>query len=245
METTKLIEDYLDNNLSDEERSAVEARAATDKSFNELINLHREINESIRDKELVSLNQLLTKVGNDYKDSQSGSDIWKNFLRLAAVFLILAGSAAIIRFALINRNPDERLFRKYYKMYSFDAVSRSAGLNDMQLESAVISYNSGQYNDAFSKLGVITDKDKGNYTAWFCRGLVSMEIGNFDEAIRSFKMIPDTWHNLFAEHRSWYLALALLKQGNSVEASEVFKKIRDAHGHYSAAAEEILIRLSS
>jgi tetratricopeptide (TPR) repeat protein len=187
----------------------------------------------------------LTKVGNEYKEQVSGSVTWKKYLRLAAVFLILAGSAAIIRFAIIKRNPDDRLFRKYYTMYSFDAVSRSAGLNNIQLESAMISYNSGQYKDALSILGVITGKDRENYTAWFCRGLASIEARNFDEAVRSFRMIPDNWNNLFAEHRDWYMALALLKQGNTREAGEIFRKIREAHGHYSSAAEEILIRLSS
>ncbi len=62
MNTTRLIEAYLDGSLEKDIAEEIKVRAENDVEFAELIRLHKEINESIRDNELNSLRQTLRKI---------------------------------------------------------------------------------------------------------------------------------------------------------------------------------------
>ena len=81
--------------------------------------------------------------------------------------------------------------------------------------------------------------------ALFYRGLACMETGDHSQAIRSFREIPDDWASAFAEHRDWYLALALLKSNHTFEATGMLKKIMAGNGYYVRQAKHILKRLKS
>jgi anti-sigma factor RsiW len=64
METTRIIEAYLDGNLDPADRAALEARAAQDPEFADLIRLHKEVNESIRDEGGSKLCYMLKEINN-------------------------------------------------------------------------------------------------------------------------------------------------------------------------------------
>lgn len=241
METTRIIEHYLDGTLSIEDQKAFEERSARDPEFKALVTLHQEVNESIRDRDLYTLKQLLEKIDKKYgiKPEKTVTLTYRFWLRIAASLFFIIILGICIRFAFFNASSNESIYEKYYTTYSVDVVSRS-GQNDQQLlEKAIVSYSQAHYSDALVQLDKIVQHDQNNYQAWFYRGLACLEIKSAAEAIQSFRSIPDTWTMPYIEHRNWYLALALLKNNQNAEASEVFKTIMDQGGYYSEKAQKI------
>jgi len=98
MNITRLIEAYLDGSLEKEEAEELKALAEKDFEFAELIRLHKEINESIRDDELYNLRQLLQKIASDKEAIKTGVVFpLRRMMRIAAVFLfiLIAGTVVI------------------------------------------------------------------------------------------------------------------------------------------------------
>lgn len=254
METTRLIEQYLDGSLGAEERSAVEKRASGDDVFRKLIMLHKEVNDSIRDNDFFALRDLIAGIGKEYSPHEiAGRKIPVKklpppahplFMRIAALLILLATAGFILRFVIFYHPSAERIYQKYYAVYDLDVIYRSAPALNTHLNEAILSYDQGKYRDALLKLNVILSEDQNNYMARFCQGLALMETDDPDSAIHSFRQIPAQWYSPFAEHRDWYLALALLKSKNVVESSEIFRQIAADNGYYARRAEQILKSLN-
>jgi tetratricopeptide (TPR) repeat protein len=253
METTRIIEQYLDGTLGDKEKIVLEVKALHDKDLRELISLHKEVNESIRDEDLSVFHSLVKKVSDQHfgkinksslKQVTGKLKIWqKNFIRLAAVLIFIAGVGAILRYSQSQGANTEKLYQKYYATYEADAISRSAQSDRVALDSAIISYSRRDYSGAIIKLDEILGRDQKNYLAWFYHGVTCLEIDATAKAIISFNAIPVLWKSPFREHRDWYLALALLRQGNTGKASEAFNRISASGGYYAGRAGEISQKL--
>ena len=249
METTRIIEQYLDGTLGNDERRRLEETALHDKDLRELINLHKEVNESIRDNDLSAFHTMVKKVGAQHfltihspllKQATGKVKIWQNnFLRLAAILIVVAGAGVILRYALLRGGDTEALYGKYYQAYEADAISRSGQSGMMALDSAILSYSNQDFSGALNKLDELTDRDQNNYLAWFYKGLACLETDSAAKAILSFRTIPISWNSPFREHRDWYLALAMLRQGNTAGASKAFDCISTAGGYYAGRAYEI------
>ncbi len=254
METTRLIEQYLDGTLSTEEGRAVDERASSDEAFGKLIVLHKEVNDCIRDNDFFTLRDLMARIGKDYSPHKITSRevpkkklqplSYRLFARIAAFLILLAAAGFILRYVIFNHPSAERIYQKYYVVYDLDVIARSAPIRNTHLDEAMLSYDQGKYQDALSKLIVILSADQDNYMARFCQGLTLMETGDPESAIHSFREIPAKWYSPFAEHRDWYLALALLKTNNLVESSKIFQQIASGDGYYARRAEQILKSLN-
>jgi tetratricopeptide (TPR) repeat protein len=211
METTELIERYLEGSLSEVESLEVEKRAQSDPNFRKLIELHREVNESISDEAIHDLHLKIRRILDDYKDhAPKRVNRTYTFFKIAAVFVLIAGVAVVIRFVL-SRSVEERLYFRFYQAYETDIVTRSGEAAE-SFTRAISLYNNKNYNEAFLILSRLTSREPDNYQAWFFMGLTSIELNNFEQAIESLSKIPDRWDNPFGEHAKWYYALALLHE---------------------------------
>lgn len=255
METIKLIEDYLDGTLNESERKQFEEKLMCDVEFNQLCELHKEVNESIRDTNFYQFHSLVKQVDTAYfnkpheyppVEHASGLAVkYKNLMRFAALLLVVFGIAAVLKFAFFYGAQPERLFDRYYEAYSADIVMRSALSEGNILENAVMDYNRGEYATALRKLNELTSENQKNHLAWFYKGLTCLALDQTSEAIGSFRMIDADWNHPLLEHRNWYLALALLHNNNREEAIVVFSEIREFNGYYAENASKIIRKLGS
>jgi hypothetical protein len=253
MERTQIIEQYLDGMLGDEEKRLLEERAAFDKDLREQIMLHKEINESIRDKDLSELQGIIERISaehivSDNSFKQSGimpvEKGWMfHLIRIAAILLIVAGAGVILRYAFFSDTNAQKLYNRYYSLYDADGISRSARSDQLILDDAIMDFTQKNFTESLNKLNSIIVSDKHNYMAWFFRGLTCLETEATAEAILSFKAIPASWDSPYREHRDWYMALAYLRNNNVSAAMEEFTHIADAKGYYAVRAEKILQKL--
>jgi|WetSurMetagenome_2_1015567.scaffolds.fasta_scaffold155127_2 tetratricopeptide (TPR) repeat protein len=248
MEKTRLIEQYLDGTLSQEERAFLESKMNKDADFRNLMLLHQEVNESIKDNKLQALKAMLGRIDMEYSRSKNKNrfiklSFWRSPIRLAAAIVFLAVLGVAMKFTLFNTVSNEMLYQKYYETYDADVISRSIQYDQQLLDKAILEYSQEQYSEALDILNNIVVRDQNNYVAWFYRGLACLETRATTEAVRSFESIPDTWNSPLKEHRDWYLGLALLRHGDTSFAVHKFKKIGNEGGYYSESAKKIIRKI--
>ena len=241
MNTTRLIEAYLDGSLEKDKTEEIKARAEIDAEFADLIRLHNEINESIRDNELNSLRQTLKKISINENTSNQGVTLPRSrIIQIAAVFLfIFIVSTAIIKwfFPVYSRLT---VFEKFYVKYEPDVITRSGNLLKNSLGNALMMYQTGNYTECASILDNMINNDKQNYLALFYLGLTKIELQQPDEAIKDFLKIPQNWNNPYSIHRNWYLALCFIKTGQERKAKPLLKRLSIGEDFYSERARKIL-----
>jgi tetratricopeptide (TPR) repeat protein len=241
-----MIVEYLQGTLNEEKIKEVEERASGDLEFRRLIQLHREVDESIQDKDLHLFHQMIRKAGDNYfKESGRGRFKSLTLFRIAAAFLIVAAAGFILKYALHTTPNAEKLYRQYYAVYETDVISRSTAVENGDLNIAVLHYSQKEYAEALMTLDAIIKQDQHNNLAWFYRGLTCMEMNASGEAIYSFLSIPSDWDSAFSEHREWYLALSYLQEGKLKEAETTLQQIADSKGYYAVNAEKLLRKLNS
>jgi tetratricopeptide (TPR) repeat protein len=243
METTKLIEEYLEHSLTPGECEEVEKKASADSSFKDLIELHKEVNEAIGDRELAKLNGLIQKVGRQYGKEERKLFLSSPVFRIAASSVFVLALAAVLKFTIFVGDSD-RIYKRYYTQYNADVTTRSAHSILTRLDQAVGQYAKGNFQEALTNLNQVIATQPDNYVALFYKGLALMAQNSMNEAVVSFRQIPAQWDNLLSEQRDWYLALALLKNDKLHEAETAFKQIEQYNGYYSGKAKEILKKLS-
>ena len=244
MNTTRLIEAYLDGSLEKDKADEIKARADNDVEFAELIRLHKEINESIRDDELDGLRRSLRKLTAKHSISRTRElfPLYK-LVQIAAglLFIILLGTVAIRWF--FPGNSSEAIFEKYYVKYEPDVITRSGNMFKSSLENAQFQYQVGNYTEGARLLVELVSYDTQNYMAWYYLGLANIELHQPDEAINDFSKISPDWNNPHLIHRNWYLALCFIKTGQEKQAIPLLKSLSAGDGYYAERAGKILSRI--
>jgi tetratricopeptide (TPR) repeat protein len=251
METTGKIEEYLEGALSERERLEMEALAARDASFSELLQMHREINESIRDNERVALQNTLVEISSSYKREHPAGIKRRVIGWPAQKVKMMAGIAASLALIIMlglfigrfgGRERGDKLYDKFYQRYEPGMISRSSsGVSSMT--EALIDYESSRYSLAFSRLSDLVHSDPENMLAKFFLGLTCLEMQNPEAAVDAFYTLPESWDSPYAIHRDWYLALALLKTGEEEKALALFVKLHQSAGFYRDDAGILVDRL--
>jgi hypothetical protein len=238
MEITKKIETYLDGTMGKEERIEFEILAKNDKELSNLIIMHREIDESIRDQDLFVLKNKLHEIL-----FLKPHLFYNHFLRIAAIIIFLAVVGFIIKMYFLPGISGINLYEKYYKKYNSDVIKRSAINSSSSFENALIQYEIGNYSRSIQFLDSLIQNDNFNFMALFYKGLNSLELDETNNAIESFSKIPEEWNNTFKIHRDWYLALALLKANMVPEAKIILKKLSESKNIYSLKSQAIIHKL--
>jgi len=237
IEITKIIEAYLNGNLIKEEFDQINALVEKDKEFADLIKLHCEVNDSIRDNDFFLLRNKLDQIF-VYKPI----NYFKRFLRIAAliVFIMVAALAVKIYFFDISNGPE--LYEIYYIRYEPDVITRSSFSSNI-FNEALLFYELGNYNRCITILDSLIIRNQDDYLAMFYKGLTCLELKSPLYALESFSKIPINWNDPYAEHRDWYIALSLLYLQREQEALIQFRKIIKSNSLYSAKSKLIVRRL--
>ena len=108
------------------------------------------------------------------------------------------------------------------------------------LEKTIELFSKGQNKKALARFEVILDTYPDDLNANFYAGLCYYNLNEFSKAINVFAKCQDSNYSNFNEEAQWYLAKSHQAAGNDAQARELFKKIVNEGGYYSAQAEKIL-----
>lgn len=258
MKNLRIIEDYLNGSLSGEEKKKFEDQLDHDQELADLVKMHAEINEAIRDHELHALRNKLRELGDKYsaypektirKRDKGDKRSWRQryltsqvFRSVAALLLLIAIGVAV-KALFFSTLPAEKLYEKYYAPYEPDVVVRSSEFVNSEFENAISNYQRGFYEFALNAFNALPVGDSNAYLLNFYRGLTYLGLEQYQQAVECFTVIPDNWKNPHVVHRDWYFALACLMNHEEHKAREILYDIQASGGYYSKRASGIIRRI--
>jgi len=252
METTKIIEAYLEGSLNAEDRIAVESRAAQEEAFASLIRFHKDVNESIRDTDLHATRIAIKEIAaggyagthdQKYNQDVGRSIIIRKYMQVAATIAFIALAGITVYWLAFARPSLDKLYASYYQRYDAAMVDRAGASELSKFTEAIINYDLGLYPQALAQLSGIVNNEPENYQARLFLGLTFLELQKPEDAIIALSGIPEEWENPYRVHRDWYLALAFLKTNRKVDALAMFENIRQSGSYYAEKADKIIRKL--
>ncbi len=235
------IEDFLDGNIIDKELILFLKEKEADTELAKEIEFRLEVNEAIRDKDLLELRDKLEQqkgqnsVG--YPFSHFRKDLLKTWHLAAASFALILVVGGL--WYILSNKPysTEKLVTKYYKPAHPILQIRSAEANgDNTLNEAFKFYKLNDYSNALNYFV----KLENQITARFYSGICYIELEEFNKAIESFNFVVYDKDNLFVEQADWYLGLIYLMNNQKSKAVDQFNKISASESFYSDQADDIL-----
>ena len=226
------LKDYLNNNLSKEEKAAFENRLESDPEFKAEFKIHKSLLVGIEYHFDRQLKQSL-------KDHETGRKKRRLYQVMAAAASFLA--IAIVSYQMVNMSRnDSELFLKYYKPYYnvVDEPQRNPSLPGGDT-SVFQLYDKGEYNKAIAGLRSAITINPNNDEASFYLGLAHLAEDNTDSAVLYLNK-GSQQVSAFSEPAQWYLGLAYLKSGKIEMAKRVFTEISNKPGGYRDRAEAVL-----
>ena len=243
---TEWIDDYIGNELDEAGMKKFEMELSINHDLAMEYNLERDLEKVLRQQDLLDFrakcilaqNELNLSSRNFVKVVQFTRKYW---YAAASVLLI-----AIVAGSLILLNPGgyspEKIFKMYYKSGETIGVSRSGNGNMVE---ALLQFSKNDFQAADVLFDKILVNDQRNFAVMYYSGISNIELKNYPKAIQMFETIINDKDNLYIENAQWYLGLSYLASEKVGKASNIFKEIASAPGHfYAKDAQGILEKIS-
>lgn len=244
-----LADRYLHGNMSAEERADFERRLKEDPELKEYLDIQKEVDEVILDREALDFAITLDEVYDVYKTKKQPVKRLRPVYRrvgIAAAFLVFLGVGMLVRQQDANLPVNRLIVKKYYRPYEVPVNYRSAeGTVDATFRQAVEKYNNKEYSEAIRLFEQVLKEDNTRMDANLMSGLSNFEIKHYKQADSSFRTIIKHRDNLYVQQAQWYLGFCFLMTQQDEKAIKLYRKIVEEKGYYSRKAEKILKKLQS
>ena len=234
------IEDYIDDDLNEDELKSFLDEAKEDKIMASELNLRMEINNVIQDKGFNELKDILEKQKITNRKNRSSIGIRREVMKtwhMAAASFALVIVAGGLWYILSNKPyTTEKLVGKYYKPAQPIGQVRGQATGNETLTKAFDLYKQNDYNDALNYFSSLDNQ----ITSKFYSGICYIELKKYDDAINSFKAVVNDNDNLYVEQADWYLGLIYLMNNQKKAAISQFNKIAVSDSYYADQAKEIV-----
>lgn len=237
-EKYELIEAFLDDHETVEERERVEKTMKDDPTLQAEIELHRQLADVTRGEKFHELRAALKETDTNWQmsgGSSGGRVIKMSFMKMAiaACVVVLLGVAVWLNFSSPSATD---LFASNFEPYDMVLTQRSMGEDiSVDLDEAIINYIQGNYTEAelqFQQLAII-NPDQPILKMYEC--ISALAQGRSESSIACFNGLLGV-PNL-SEQARWYLGLAFLQSGDMDMARETLEKISEGTYQYKEAQD--------
>lgn len=242
------LENYLNNELSDEELASFEAELTSNHKLQEEIDLIKDIDLALAEDDVMrlrnNLQDIAAQIASNKRTERSFAGKF-NVRRVitstvAASVILLLGITGIVS----KQYQTGDIYQKFYNKYEVAGAVRSANVNENRtFAMALQKYENQDYKAALSLFGQVIANDPGNVAGHFYSGISLQETGKYQNAIKEYETVLINKDNLFTEQAQWYAGLCLLQTNDNKKAYKQFKKIAASNGFYKQKAQEILKKI--
>lgn len=246
MNREKLIQDFLNGRLNEQELAEFDALYKTDAGFREEVEFQKDLKASFSS---VKRDELKTKLQGFEEELKSKGKVrhlktdkptssYKKWLA-AACILVIVGIGLMFFF---NKSTPEQLYYAHFEAYPNVVNPIIRGESETTLANKTfIAYEKGEYEKAITGLSQLYEQTgKGHFLLYQASAL--LEIGKPEKAIPLLKK-QLALDDAFSEKSRWYLALAYLKTGETEKAKRLFKEISSENSYKTEEAKSILSEL--
>lgn len=251
MKRSERIQRYLDGEMSEEEKRSFREDLNWDPELSEELNLHRIVEESIKNRDEQKFRAKLEdsyRLYNEKKELEARVQSSRRRLyistSLVAAALIVLG---VFIFTSSHQVTPESIYNEYYSLMEVNFSSRSARMEsrNSNLESGIQAYVDHDFQLSKVRLEeYLQARSENELTARFFLGLSQLEMGNYPDAEYNFKKVSEGEFSYYQEHSRWYLALTYLKMQNISEAVPIFKDFTLQKSIYQSNSSAILKKIS-
>ena len=221
--------------LSEEEEQAFDARLSTDEDFSKEYQEYKELAEVLIVQEGEELKKQLTTLSS--APSKSEPVWWK----AAAVVAVLIGVFAVYQWA-----PEEDPFQNYFDPYPnvIAPTTRGQDSPDSILQKAFSKYDSADYQGASVLFEEVLKQDPSDSVQFYwAMSLLNAE-QNQEAQLVLKELVEEFPQNDFKAETLWYYGLVLLKNEETEEAKDAFRRVLDYPGTFKKKeAQELLAQL--
>jgi len=233
MNREELLEKYLQEKLSPQEKVIFDELIATDATFKEEVAWQSDLKKAIIHEDNDNFKALLTEIEAKKPIPKRGYTKW-----LAAASILLLVGFSYLFFTTTNSTTDD-LFADYFEPYRnvIQPIERGSSQQD-EKTVAFTAYEKGNYEkavDLFTKL--YGTSNESYYLFYKANALLKLNKAN--EAIPVLLEHLKTKDTL-TEKTNWYLALAYLKVDKKNMAKTTLKKVADDGNYKNKEAKELL-----
>ncbi|CAL2091200.1 conserved hypothetical protein [Tenacibaculum sp. 190524A05c] len=262
LEDDILIENFLRNELSDQERTSFLERIKSDPDFKEQYLLEKQLHESLNEEDWSFVNTIDSKEADEYEalfkseEIQNLKEVIKNastnskgdrskVIRLltgiaAAVVIGIFALRPILSPSVLDTNTLYASYADFNNLPSF-AERSSEDINE-NLVTAEKLFKEKNYEKAAFTFNTILDSDKSLSGAYIYAALAESELGNFDKAIEVLNELESS-DLIDSEKAYWYKSLVYIKANQVEQAKKELKSIIEKSLFNKGKAQELLKEL--
>jgi tetratricopeptide (TPR) repeat protein len=240
-EDYKLLDQYLQGELPDDQKKAFEERLQTDEALAAELELRQQMHTYLRTQaRQPALEEAMQNLGNTYF-SQDGKSAKILPIGRRRLYLGL-GIAAAIALLLLIWNPfgTGNLYKAYAKHPPLALVEK--GDTRTLAQQAEVAYQEQDYAKAYSLLNELTDLSSKNVQLQLALGISALETGRTTKARQLFEELAEG-NSALRNYGRWYLALSYLKTEEFDQAKTELQKLDDSDPALYDKAAQLLEEL--
>ncbi|WP_109301763.1 lipopolysaccharide assembly protein LapB [Aquimarina sp. AU474] len=229
------IEAYLNNTLSQEERSVFEKEMEQDSELRTEVDKHKVLHDVLSDTDTLAFKEKLVKISEEIKAEGTRSGSWfSQHWKMAATIAVILGIGSILWFNANRTNENQKLYAAYYEPFPIEDTTRGESTND--LGDALLHYAKGEYDRVITTLEELVHIPDQEQLSLYL-GNSYMNTGEEQKAIDIFKNIDN--NSKYYENAQWYLALTYLKLGDTKQLKPLLTAIINYNGVYKESATNL------
>lgn len=246
---SKFIDRYLDGELNDSEKQWFENEILTDSDLAKDLELHREVNDAIRETDVLKFRHKLDKIHAtiepEYQQSLTQKVIRSKYSRIAAASIVILFAVGMLMGNMPGQPVNtDKLFQQYYEVPEISGLARSDLAIDKLYLEAIACYADKQFTEAVNLFEQVVQIDKNNMKAHLAAGISNIETNQPIKAEKSFETVIEHKDNLYVDQANWYLGLCYLKMNNLENAGKQFDIVAsDDRSNKQDVAKKILKKL--
>ncbi|MGH1437427.1 MAG: tetratricopeptide repeat protein [Lewinella sp.] len=237
----KLLDQYLQDELPDDQKAAFRQRIKEEEPLAEELKLRQQMHTYLRTKaQQPDLEAAMKNLGGTYfSPAEKATKIVPIARRRLYVGL---GIAAAIALVLLVWNPfgSGNLYKAYAQHPPLALVEKGDALALAQ--QAEVAYGEKDYKTAYDLLNELTDLSSENVQLQLALGISALETGRTTKARQLFEKLAEG-NSALRNYGCWYLALSYLKTEEFAQAKAELQKLDDSDPALYDKAAQLLEEL--
>lgn len=235
----EMIERYLNDELTAEEKLQAEQRMSVDPEFKRRLEVFREY-QQMHSEEQVSFRELLQEVEREYLQSKKPKKFWLIAASVSTICLLAA-----VYFLFFNPSPQPQALYAQYFSPPADNLTVRGDQGRQLLSEAMTLYNDQQFAEALQRFESWQEQHPDSIPVIFYSAISHMALGDMQPAIAQLEQI--SWENTesgpYKVAARWYLSLAYLKNEKTAESRKILIDLAEGSSSYAAKAQQLLREL--
>ena len=246
----EFIQPFLDGELSREELDWFSKELESNAVLAEDIRLYREVDNAIREQDVMELRDQLDVIHNSIGDS-SVTPARKSQYRRVLSYGAIASLTILLSLGVLlkvqhNKLTGDQIGSKFFQVDDitlYPTISTRSAESDELLQEANQALNEGNYYVAIDRYTDLINQDSEDMGSVYARGVAEYEIESYIASEKDFKTVINDNDNAYTERAEYCLGYCYLQTGQNMLAREQFKKIARSSSFYSKDARKVMRKI--